>query len=91
MSHGSFGIEFRRKEQVVYWEGDQGCVFQGGRGVDPLVTVVPDASTWDRAVPNWLQGRRDEVLERLRDQPDHVVREERDDSSQPRRLEEVSR
>jgi hypothetical protein len=91
MSHVSFEVEFRWKEQVIYWEGDRGCVFVGAWGVDPLVTVVPDASTWDRVAPDWLQGRHDEVCERLRGQPGHVVREERDDSSQPRRLEEVSR
>jgi hypothetical protein len=89
--HRDFEVEFRWKEQVVYWEGDRGCVFEGGWGVDPVVTVVPDASTWDRVVPEWLRGRRDEVCERLQGQPGHVVQEERDDSSQPRRLEEVKR
>jgi hypothetical protein len=91
MSHGSFEVEFRWKEQVIYWEGDRGCVFEGAWGVDPLVTIVPDASTWDRVVPDWLRGRRDEVFERLRGQPGHVLREERDDSSPPRRREDVSR
>lgn len=87
----SFEVEFRWKEQVVYWEGDRGCVFGGGWGVDPVITAVPDESTWDRVVPEWLRGRRDEVCERLRDQPGHVLQEERDDSGQPRRLEEVTR
>jgi hypothetical protein len=87
----SFEVEFRWKEQVVYWDGNRGCVFEGGWGVDPVVTVVPDDSTWDRVVPEWLRGRRDEVCERLRSQPGHVLQEERDDSGQPRQLEEVTR
>lgn len=68
MSH-DFEVEFRWKEQVIYWEGHCGSVFEGGWGVDPVVTVVPDASTWDQVVPDWLRGRRDEVCERLRSQP----------------------
>ena len=78
-----FQIEFRWKEEVIYWEGGRGVVFPGGWGVDLPVTIVPDASTWDRAVPAWLRGRRDEVVQRLRDQPNHVVREQRDDSANP--------
>ena len=46
-----FEIEFRWKEEIIYWEGMRGCVFPGGWGVDPPVTVVRDAGTWDRAVP----------------------------------------
>ena len=68
VSHG-YDIEFRWKEQVVYWEGNRGCVFEGGWGVDPVVTVVPDASTCDRVVPKWLRGRQAEVCERLRSRP----------------------
>lgn len=86
-----FDVEFRWKEQVVYWEGDRGCVFEGGWGVDPVVTVVPDASTWDLVVPDWLRGRRDEVCGRLRAQTGHVLQEERDDSARPRKLGEVTR
>ena len=87
----AFDLEFRWKEELVYWEGDRGCVFEGGWGVQPPVTVVPDASTWDRVVPEWLRGRRDEVCERLRAEPGHVLREERGDAAQPRPLREVTR
>lgn len=86
-----YEIEFRWKEEVVYWEGERGAVFPGGWGVDPPVTIVPDATTWDRAVPEWLRGRRDEVVQRLRDQPDHVVKEQRDDSENPTWVHEQTR
>jgi hypothetical protein len=76
-----FEIEFRWKEEVVYWEGSRGVVFPGGWGVAPVVTLVPDGSTWDRAVPSWLAGRHDEVVARLRADSRHTVQEERDDSA----------
>jgi hypothetical protein len=56
-----------------------------------MVTIVPDATTWDVRVPAWLRGRYAEVVARLRSCPDHVVREERDDSQQARVLDEVAR
>ena len=68
-----YSIEFRWKEEVVYWEGDHGFVFDGGWGVDPPVTYVPDAETWDAVVPGWLQGRHGEVVGRLRARQDHRV------------------
>jgi len=86
-----FEIEFRWKEQVIYWEGKRGCVFPGGWGVDPPVTIVPDAETWDRAVPAWLRGRHDEVVARLRARADHIVVEERDDSLTIARYPEITR
>ena len=86
-----FEIEFRWREEVIYWEGSRGVVFPGGWGVSPFVTVIPDATTWDTRVPSWLRGRYAEVVARLRASPDHVVTEERDDSHQPRMLAEVTR
>ena len=86
-----FEIEFRWKELVIYWEGSRGVVFPGGWGVSPKVTIIPDTTTWDRRVPSWLRGRYTEVVARLRDCPDHVVCEERDDSHEPKMLEEVTR
>lgn len=79
--HDDYEIEFRWKEEVVYWEGARGIVFPGGWGVEPVETIVPDAETWDRAVPAWLKGRHDVVVGRLRGDLRHVVHEERDDSS----------
>jgi hypothetical protein len=70
-----YRIEFRWKEQVIYWENGQGFVFEGGWGVSPPVTYVPDKATWDGAVPDWMRGRRDEIVERLIAYPNHVVEE----------------
>ena len=86
-----YEVEFRWKEEVVYWEGSRGCVFPGSWGTDPPTTVVPDATTWDRAVPDWLRGRHDEVLGRLRADKRHVVHEERDDTITVTPLYEVTR
>ena len=68
-------IEFRWKEEVIYREGSRGVVFDGAWGASPLVTIVPDATTWDRVVPAWLRGRHAEVVARLRAYRNHVVRE----------------
>lgn len=91
VTNGEFEIEFRWKEQCIYWEGARGVVFYGGWGGKPINTVVPDHTTWDRVVPVWLRGRHAEVVARLRAHPDHVVCEERDDSLDAGRLEEVTR
>ena len=69
-------VEFRWKEVVVYWEGERGFTFDDGWGVDPLVTYVPDEATWDRVVPVWLKGRRTEVIERLKAEEGHVVKDD---------------
>jgi hypothetical protein len=61
-SQPQFEIEFRWREHVIYWEGARGCVFQGAWGVDPPITIVPDAKAWDRVVPPFLLGGHDEVL-----------------------------
>jgi hypothetical protein len=86
-----YEVEFRWKEEVIYWEGARGVVCDGAWGVDPLVTIVPDPTTWDRKTPAWLHGRHDEIVARLRAHPGHVVREERDDSKFVRPLPEVAR
>lgn len=86
-----YEIEFRWKELVIYWEGSRGAVFQGGWGVEPMVTVVPDSVTWDRVVPEWLRGRHEEVVARLRADDRHVVHEERDDSLHARAFDELAR
>ena len=86
-----YEIEFRWKEQVIFWEGSLGCVFPSGWGVDPPVTIVPDAKTRDRTVPPFLQGRHDEVVAKLRADSRHIVKEERDDSLTITRYEALSR
>ncbi|MDT7549588.1 MAG: hypothetical protein QOE84_1982 [Actinomycetota bacterium] len=87
----AYEIEFRWKEQVIYWEGSRGAAFPGGWGVDPPITTVPDVTTWDRTVPSWLRGRHDEVVGKLRADQRHVVHEERDDSANPAAIPEVER
>jgi hypothetical protein len=86
-----YEIEFRWKELIIYWEGTRGCCFPGGWGVDPPETGVPDADTWDRAVPGFLRGRHDEILGRLRSDARHIVKEEHDDSKTITRYPEVTR
>lgn len=70
---GSYQIEPRWKEEVVYWEGAHGYVFDAGWGVDPGVLYVPSSASWDSAVPQWLQGRRDEVVSRLAEHSRHRI------------------
>ena len=41
-----FRIEYRWKEEVVYWEGSQGFRFDAGWGADPSVLYVPSAGIW---------------------------------------------
>jgi hypothetical protein len=69
-------VEFRWKEQVIYWEGTRGFVFESAWGVSPYVTAVPHADSWDDAVPRWLKGRRDEVIARLSAEEGHIIRAE---------------
>ena len=68
-------IELRWKEEVVYWEGENGYVLDGGWGVEPPVLYVPTAALWDDVVPPWLRGRRAEVLGRLARRSHHVIEE----------------
>lgn len=65
-----FQIEFRWKEQVYYWEGARGLLFDGGWGADPVVTYVPDEPTWARVAPDWARDRRVEIVQRLIDHGD---------------------
>lgn len=67
-------IEFRWKELVIYWEGEKGCQFEAGWGVEPGVTYVPTRERWDQSVPTWMVGRFDEVVARLQSDPGHVLR-----------------
>jgi hypothetical protein len=89
MTADDFTIEFRWKEEVIYWESDRGFVFDGGWGVDPPVTYVPDSDAWDRVMPPWLRGRRDQVVERLRAEPGHIVKDDPGFQASPAR--EVTR
>lgn len=60
-----FAIEFEWKETIRYWEGSRGYLLDGGWGGDPLVLDVPAPEIWDARVPEWMRGRRDEIVARL--------------------------
>lgn len=60
-----FELEARWKEQVFYWEGRHGFLFDAGWGVEPPVLYVPPAGEWDACTPPWMHGRRDVILSRL--------------------------
>jgi len=60
-----YAIEHRWKEEVIYWEGEKGFLFDGGWGSHPPTLYVPDAETWSAVTPDWLRGRRDVVVARL--------------------------
>lgn len=60
-----YAIEHRWKEEVIYWEGERGFLFDGGWGSEPPTLYVPDADTWASVLPLWLRDRRDVVLGRL--------------------------
>jgi hypothetical protein len=68
------------KEQLIYEEDGQSFAFECGWGVSPGVVYVPAAEDWDEAMPAFLRGRRNEIVELLGKQSDHVVEE-----SPPRR------
>ena len=85
----NYEIEFRWKEEVIYWEGDRGFVFDGGWGVSPFETYVSSADIWDAAVPGWFKGRRGVVVDRLKADDGHVVLD--DPGFRPLRSREVFR
>jgi hypothetical protein len=71
-----FEIEDRWKEQVVYWEGDWGFLFDAGWGVEPPVLYIPAPDIWAEVMPGWCRERRDEVVARLRDHSNHVLNDD---------------
>jgi len=63
------------KETFWYAEGERKFAFECGWGASPPVLYVPSAERWDAAVPDWLRGRRDEVVARLVAHSGHRVEE----------------
>lgn len=72
----AFNIEPRWKEEVIYWEGARGYLFDAAWGVQPGRLFVPAPEDWDSVTPDWMHGRRDEIVERLRKHSHHDVIEE---------------
>ena len=66
-------VRIHGKEMVEYWEGDHGYLFDCAWGVTPAKLFVPPASIWDVSVPAWMRGRRELVIERLRQRSGHDV------------------
>lgn len=68
----SYSFKEQWKELLVYTEtGDPGGTYTflcgWGNFERPFSVGVPTAETWDRAMPEFMRGRRDEILARLRD------------------------
>jgi hypothetical protein len=68
-----WSVESLYKEQLAYREGERSFVFDAAWGVDPYLVYVPDAATWDDVVPDWLRGRREEVVGRIAATSGHTV------------------
>jgi hypothetical protein len=66
-----YSVEGRWKERLVYCEDGREFDFDCAWGVDPYVVYVPTADLWDRVTPEWMHGRRNEILTRLREEGTH--------------------
>jgi hypothetical protein len=71
-----FRIKSTSKEEVAYWEGSQGFLFDAAWGNDPPTLYVPSEAIWAEVMPSWLSGRRAEILERLRSHSGHRLVED---------------
>ncbi|GAA1676353.1 hypothetical protein [Microbacterium lacus] len=71
----TFEVEGRWKEEVIYWEGSRGFIFDAGWGVTPLVLYVPPEDEWDAVTPEWMVGRRALIVSRLTERSGHVLLE----------------
>src|SRR5712691_11824105 len=70
-----FRIASEIPERLVYWEGDDGFVFDSAWGVSPFIAYVPANDVWDAVVPAWMVGRRAEIVERLRKHSHQTINE----------------
>lgn len=64
-------VEVCWEEELWYREGNQSFCFDCDWKVEPYQAFVPGEATWDKVLPEWLRGRRSEVLDRLRQANDH--------------------
>jgi hypothetical protein len=71
-----FEISYPWKEQIDYWEGDQGFRFDAAWGVHLGRLMVPSAEIWAEVMPAWLIGRRAEVVQRLAKHSGHEIAED---------------
>jgi len=70
-----FRIGSEIPEKLVYWEGDDGFVFNSAWGVSPPIAYVPAVDVWDAVVPAWMVGRRAEIVDRMRKHSHQTIRE----------------
>lgn len=71
---GTYSVQPRWKEEVVYSEGSSSVTFPAGWGVDPPVLYLPSEAMWDQFTPAWLHGRHAQVVARLQRDSQHVIR-----------------
>ena len=70
-----FRIASEISEKLVYWEGDDGFVFDSAWGASPFIAYVPANAVWDAVVPAWMVGRRAEIVDRLRKHSHQTINE----------------
>lgn len=63
-----------KEELIVTDEDGRSFCFSCGWGVEPPVAYVPSAADWRRCVPEFLHGRREEVIS-VMESLNHVVQE----------------
>lgn len=71
---GTYSVQPRWKEEVVYSEGSSSITFAAGWGVDPPVLYLPSEAMWDQSTPAWLHGRHVQVVARLKRDSQHVIK-----------------
>jgi len=76
--NGEFEIFTRWKEEVHYQEDNRSFSFPAGWGVSPPVLYVPSIRLWEAVMPDWLRGRRTQVVGRLGKFSEHSL-EDTDD------------
>lgn len=76
MADQPWRVRVEWEEQLWYGEGDQEFCFECGWAEAPYVVYMPSERLWDRVVPPFMRGRRDEIVARIReanDQHGHVL------------------
>jgi hypothetical protein len=69
----AFRVETHGREAIAYWEGDRAFLFDAAWGAKPRTLFVPAAELWDDVVPEWLRGRREEIVRRLAAETGHRI------------------
>jgi hypothetical protein len=68
-----YKVEIRWKEILIYREGENELEFFIPMGVKPPWPLeFPSESTWNKTVPDWAKGRRNEIMKRI--SKDHNIK-----------------